>query len=205
MTSAAESRRSPSKRSAGRKPVVVGVSHESAIQAVALARHAASDRGDGRARHRALLRPAAAVRDPQPLREHRRGRACPSSSTTRRRAWATAFRRPTSRRSQKFPASSASSRPHPMCSSWLSCSRRWTPRSCLVLGGAENTIWPALAVGAVGNTATAASAAPQVFARFWELANRGAARRRPRPLPPTDAPSAGPTPLPAARRPWSND
>jgi len=44
---------------------------------------------------------------------------------------------------------------------------------CLVLGGAESTIWPALSVGAVGNTATAASAIPAVFARLWSLAREG--------------------------------
>ena len=43
----------------------------------------------------------------------------------------------------------------------------------IVIGGSENTIWPALAVGAVGNTATAASAIPGVFARLWALAQRG--------------------------------
>jgi 4-hydroxy-tetrahydrodipicolinate synthase len=47
---------------------------------------------------------------------------------------------------------------------------------CLVLGGAENTIWPALAVGASGNTATAASVIPAVFAKLWELAQEGRSR-----------------------------
>jgi 4-hydroxy-tetrahydrodipicolinate synthase len=44
---------------------------------------------------------------------------------------------------------------------------------CLVLGGAEGTIWPALSVGAAGNTATAASAIPGAFARLWELSGEG--------------------------------
>jgi dihydrodipicolinate synthase/N-acetylneuraminate lyase len=44
---------------------------------------------------------------------------------------------------------------------------------CLVIGGSENTIWPALTVGAVGNTATAASAIPGVFAKLWGLARNG--------------------------------
>ena len=44
----------------------------------------------------------------------------------------------------------------------------------LVIGGSESTIWPALAVGAVGNTATAASAIPHAFARMWELSQSGA-------------------------------
>src|SRR5918993_1299987 len=43
----------------------------------------------------------------------------------------------------------------------------------LVIGGAESTIWPALTVGAVGNTATGASAIPGVFARIWRLAQEG--------------------------------
>jgi 4-hydroxy-tetrahydrodipicolinate synthase len=44
---------------------------------------------------------------------------------------------------------------------------------CLVVGGAESTIWPALTVGAVGNTATAASVIPGVFARIWRFAQEG--------------------------------
>ena len=44
----------------------------------------------------------------------------------------------------------------------------------LVIGGSESTIWPALSVGAVGNTATAASAIPDVFARLWQLSQGGA-------------------------------
>jgi 4-hydroxy-tetrahydrodipicolinate synthase len=43
----------------------------------------------------------------------------------------------------------------------------------LVIGGAENAIWPALMVGAVGNTATAASVIPDAFARIWRLAEEG--------------------------------
>jgi 4-hydroxy-tetrahydrodipicolinate synthase len=43
----------------------------------------------------------------------------------------------------------------------------------LVIGGSESTIWPALAVGAVGNTATAASAIPSVFERLWMHAQEG--------------------------------
>jgi 4-hydroxy-tetrahydrodipicolinate synthase len=43
----------------------------------------------------------------------------------------------------------------------------------LVIGGSEGAIWPALAVGAVGNTATAASAIPSAFARLWRHALDG--------------------------------
>lgn len=47
------------------------------------------------------------------------------------------------------------------------------PDGPLVVGGAEKTIWPAFAVGATGNTATAASAIPDAFARLWRLAQDG--------------------------------
>lgn len=42
-----------------------------------------------------------------------------------------------------------------------------------VIGGAEVTFWPALCVGAHGNTATAASALPDVFAALWGAASEG--------------------------------
>jgi len=43
----------------------------------------------------------------------------------------------------------------------------------LVIGGSEATIWPALTVGAVGNTATAASVIPAVFGQLWAQAQDG--------------------------------
>jgi 4-hydroxy-tetrahydrodipicolinate synthase len=43
----------------------------------------------------------------------------------------------------------------------------------VVVGGAEVTIWPALAIGAEANTATAASALPEVFAALFAHARRG--------------------------------
>lgn len=49
------------------------------------------------------------------------------------------------------------------------------PAGFLVIGGAETAFWPALAVGAAGNTATAASAIPGAFARLWGAADRGEA------------------------------
>jgi 4-hydroxy-tetrahydrodipicolinate synthase len=44
-----------------------------------------------------------------------------------------------------------------------------------VVGGAEVTFWPALAVGAAGNTATAASAVPETFVDLWRAARDGRA------------------------------
>jgi dihydrodipicolinate synthase/N-acetylneuraminate lyase len=43
----------------------------------------------------------------------------------------------------------------------------------VVVGGAEATIWPALAIGAHANTATAATALPEVFAALIGHARRG--------------------------------
>jgi len=43
----------------------------------------------------------------------------------------------------------------------------------MVIGGAESSIWPALAIGAEANTATAASALPEVFTALFEHARRG--------------------------------
>lgn len=42
-----------------------------------------------------------------------------------------------------------------------------------VVGGAELAFWPALCIGAAGNTATAASAIPSPFADMWEAAQQG--------------------------------
>jgi 4-hydroxy-tetrahydrodipicolinate synthase len=43
----------------------------------------------------------------------------------------------------------------------------------VVVGGAEATIWPALAIGAEANTATAATALPVVFAALFKHARHG--------------------------------
>jgi dihydrodipicolinate synthase/N-acetylneuraminate lyase len=42
-----------------------------------------------------------------------------------------------------------------------------------VIGGAESSFWPALVTGAAGNTATAASAIPEVFAAIRDAAKDG--------------------------------
>jgi 4-hydroxy-tetrahydrodipicolinate synthase len=42
-----------------------------------------------------------------------------------------------------------------------------------VIGGAETAFWPALSVGARGNTATAASALPEPFAAMWKAREAG--------------------------------
>lgn len=42
----------------------------------------------------------------------------------------------------------------------------------MVVGGAETSIWPALAIGVEANTATAASALPEIFAALFEQARR---------------------------------
>ena len=42
-----------------------------------------------------------------------------------------------------------------------------------MIGGAETVFWPALSVGARGNTATAASALPAPFAAMWAASEAG--------------------------------
>ena len=48
-----------------------------------------------------------------------------------------------------------------------------TGRIAHVIGGAETVFWPALSVGARGNTATAASALPAPFAAMWAASEAG--------------------------------
>ncbi len=48
-----------------------------------------------------------------------------------------------------------------------------TGRIAHVIGGAETAFWPALSVGARGNTATAASALPAPFAAMWKAFEAG--------------------------------
>jgi 4-hydroxy-tetrahydrodipicolinate synthase len=48
-----------------------------------------------------------------------------------------------------------------------------TGRIAHVIGGAETAFWPALSVGARGNTATAASAVPAPFAAMWKAFESG--------------------------------
>ena len=157
---------------AGRKPVVVGVSHESAIQAVDLARHAASIGAT------AVLATPPYFGQP-PLSEIRSHFASIAEvglpvfvyNTPSRVGYGLSPSHVAA--IAELPGVIGIKQAAPDVLELVELLERIDPSKCLVLGGSENTIWPALAVGAVGNTATAASAAPQVFARFWELANEG--------------------------------
>jgi len=156
----------------GRKPVVVGVSHASAIQAVGLARHAASIGAT------AVLATAPYFGQPplDDIRDHFAsiaGVGLPVFvyNTPSRVGYSLS---PSDLAAiADIPGVIGIKQAAPDVLELVELLEAIDVSKCLVLGGSENTIWPALAVGAVGNTATAASAAPQAFARFWELANQG--------------------------------
>ena len=157
---------------AGRKPVAVGVSHASAFQAVELARHAASIGAD------AVLSTAPFFGHPSlpEIQDH-------FSLIAEVGLPVFAYNTPSRVGYGLTPADIASiaqipgiigiKQAAPDVSELVELLETMSGSDCLVLGGSENTIWPALSVGAEGNTATAASAAPRVFVRLWELAREG--------------------------------
>lgn len=156
----------------GRKPVAVSVSHASTTQAVALARHAASTGAT------AVLATPPYFGHP-PLAEIRNhfgsiaevGLPVFVYNTPSRVGYGLAP--PDLRAIAEVPGVIGIKQAAPDVLELVALLDTIDVAKCLVLGGSEETIWPALAVGALGNTATAASATPQVFARFWELANQG--------------------------------
>jgi 4-hydroxy-tetrahydrodipicolinate synthase len=156
----------------GRKPVVIGVSHASAVQAVELARHASSIGAT------AVLATAPYFGQPS-LAEIRNHFASIADVGLPVFVYNTPSRvgyglSPSDVATiAEVPGVVGIKQAAPDILELVELLETMDGSDCLVLGGSENTIWPALAVGAVGNTATAASAVPQVFTRFWDLATHG--------------------------------
>jgi 4-hydroxy-tetrahydrodipicolinate synthase len=156
----------------GRKPVAVGVSHESAMQAASLARHAGSIGAS------AVLATAPYFGQPAlpEIRDHfaliaEAGLPVFVYNSPSRVGYGL---RPSAIATiAQVPGVIGVKQAAADISELVELLETLDGSGCLVIGGSENTIWPALAVGAVGNTATAASAVPQVFVRFWELAREG--------------------------------
>lgn len=149
----------------GRRPLVVGVSHPSSIESSALAKHAASN-----GTHAVMsTAPYYLGGSPEILRRH---------LATIAEAGLPLFYYNVPQRVGYAPPPGellALARDIPLAGVKQSATDiadlvgllgphgpRW-----LVLGGNEVTMWPALCVGAQGNTATAAVAVPQVFADLW--------------------------------------
>lgn len=157
---------------AARRPLAIGVSHPSAIQAVALARHASSIGAD------AVLATAPFFGQ-SPLTEIRAHFAMIAEVGLPVFVYNTPSRvgyglTPSDiAEIATVPGVIGVKEAAPDFGELVEVLATLDGTGCLILGGAENTIWPALAVGAVGNTATAASAIPGVFARLWELAQDG--------------------------------
>jgi 4-hydroxy-tetrahydrodipicolinate synthase len=154
----------------GRKPVVLGVSHASSVQAVALTRHAQSIGAT------AVLSTAPYFGEP-PLAEIRDHFARIAEVGLP----VFVYNTPSRVGYSLSPADIAAiaqvdgvigvKQAAPDVSQLVELLEVMDGSRCLVIGGSENTIWPALSVGAVGNTATAGSAIPGVFARLWEFAS----------------------------------
>jgi 4-hydroxy-tetrahydrodipicolinate synthase len=157
---------------AARRPLAVGVSHPSAVQAVGLARHAASIGAD------AVLATAPFFGQP-PIAEIRAHFAMIAEVGLPVFVYNTPSRvgyglTPSAiAEIATVPGVIGVKEAAPDIAELVELIATLDGSGCLVLGGAENTIWPALAVGALGNTATAASAIPGVFARLWDLAQDG--------------------------------
>jgi 4-hydroxy-tetrahydrodipicolinate synthase len=157
---------------AGRKPVVAGVSHSSTIAAAALARHAAiagcaavlttppyyaRPDDEGVIGHVARIAEA----DIPVILYNVPGRVGYNLSGDQ--IVAIAGRVPIAAVKQASPD----------ISELADLVTRAPEHDFAVIGGAEVAIWPALAAGAAGNTATAASAIPSVFAILWRAAVAG--------------------------------
>jgi dihydrodipicolinate synthase/N-acetylneuraminate lyase len=155
-----------------RRPLVVGVSHPSGVQARALAEHAASVGAD------AVLATAPYFGQPRPpeVRAHfamiaEAGLPVFVYNTPSRVGYGLA---PLDIAAMlDVPGFIGIKQAAPDIGELVEVLAMLEGSDCLVIGGAESTIWPALMVGAVGNTATAASAIPAAFARIWRLAQEG--------------------------------
>lgn len=153
---------------AGRRPLVVGVSHSSAVQSRALAAHAASIGADAvLATPPYFGQPSLAM-----IRAH--------FSTVAEVGLPVFLYNAPSRVGYSLSPSDLAAildqpgvigikQASPDVAELVELISLLDGSDALVLGGSEATIWPSLCVGAVGNTATAASAIPDVFARIWQL------------------------------------
>lgn len=156
----------------GRRPLVVGVSHASALQALALAKHAASIGADA-----VLATPPYFGQPPlDDIKAH-------FSTIAEAGLPLFVYNTPSRVGYGLSPSDIASildlpgligiKQAAPDIGELVELLSTLDGSPSLVIGGAESTIWPALAVGAVGNTATAASAIPSVFSRLWTHAQEG--------------------------------
>jgi 4-hydroxy-tetrahydrodipicolinate synthase len=156
----------------GRRPLVVGVSHPSAVQSLALAKHAASVGAD------AVLSTPPYFGQP-PLA------GIQAHFSTIAEAGLPVFLYNTPSRVGygltpseiatvvALPGVVGIKQAAPDIGDLVELLSTLDPARSLVIGGSESTIWPALTVGAVGNTATAASVIPAVFGRLWGHAQAG--------------------------------
>jgi dihydrodipicolinate synthase/N-acetylneuraminate lyase len=152
---------------AGRKPVIVGVSHPSSVVAAAFARHAGASGAD------AVMAtpPYFAKTDQVGLADHFvaiANEAVPlflyNSPGRTGVSMSPATLTTIAERSGAIGVKQAA----PDISELADLLATSLPENFAVIGGAEVAFWPALCVGAAGNTATAASALPGLFAHMWE-------------------------------------
>lgn len=154
---------------AGRKPVIVGVSHPSSFVAADFARHA------GRSGADAVMAtpPYFARTDAEGLAEHFSNIAAAGVPLF-------LYNSPGRTGVSMTPATIVSiaersgaagvKQAAPDISELADLVAADLPADFAVVGGAELAFWPALCVGAAGNTATAASAFPAGFAGLWTAA-----------------------------------
>jgi 4-hydroxy-tetrahydrodipicolinate synthase len=156
----------------GRRPLVIGVSHPSAVQAVTFARHAASLGADA-----VLATPPYFGRPPLVEIEAHYSAIAEAGlpvfvyNTPSRVGYGIDPREIA--RILAVPGVIGIKQAAPEIGELVELISILDGSGSLVVGGSESTIWPALAVGAVGNTATAASAIPAAFARMWSFAQEG--------------------------------
>ena len=147
------------------KPLVVGVSHPSTIEARALAQHAASAGADAVM----ATAPYYVKADDEGLRMHFSaiadgGRPTFLYNSPGRVGYGISVTQIASLVDADLVSGVKQAAPDlsELAALVAQCGSRAT-----VVGGAETVIWPALALGAAGNTATAASAIPDAFAAIW--------------------------------------
>lgn len=156
---------------AGRKPVIVGVSHPSSVVAATFARHARASGADAVM----ATAPYFAKTDQAGLTEHfvaiaNEGAPLFLYNSPGRTgvAMSPAVISMIVERSGAVGVKQAA----PDISELADLLASTLPRDFAVIGGAELAFWPALCIGAAGNTATAASALPAYFAKMWNAAQQ---------------------------------
>jgi len=157
---------------AGRKPVIVGVSHSSTLAAQALAHHAATSGASA-----IMATPPYFVRvDDEGITLHYKAIAAAGLpvfiyNSPARVGFSLSPRQilALARASGAVGVKQAA----PDLSELAELLHFGPSSGFAIIGGAEVTFWPSLCVGAHGNTATAASAFPDVFAALWVAASEG--------------------------------